>query len=32
MELMIKREMMTALGNFEIRIVGLIEERLAHRD
>ena len=32
MELMIKREMMTALGNFETRMVGPIEERLAHRD
>jgi hypothetical protein len=32
LELMIKRELMTALGSFELRMIGLIEERLARRD
>ena len=32
MQLMIKSELMGALGNFETRMMGLIEERLASRD
>jgi hypothetical protein len=32
LELMIKRELMSALGSFETRMVGLIEERLVHKE
>jgi hypothetical protein len=32
LELMIKSELMGALGNFEVRMMGLIEERLARKD
>ncbi len=32
LQLMIKSELMGALGNFEVRMVGLIEERLARSD
>ena len=32
LELMIRSELMGALGNFEVRITGLIEERLARKD
>ena len=32
LELMIKSELMGALGNFEVRMVGLIEEQLARKN
>lgn len=32
LELMIKSELMGALGNFEVRMIGLIGERLAGKD